>query len=197
MKNNNLENILDYKSLYYDLKDKYDKVSMELEELKIDNKLKEEEINLLRQKLNSNLNCINSFENKGSSSMKGEDNLNNDNNNSIFKQNNKKYDTYSVDSFRNDLEQGNDLLQELMKNDIEEINSQRNNNDKKLMKIEHNYFQILKNKLIIDKNNNKNSEKNHINKTLTGDIDAILLNIKMKQESLHQTQKMFNLHKEK
>ena len=196
MKDNNLENILDYKSLYYDLKNKYDKISMELEELRIDNKLKEEEINLLRKKLNSNFNCIGPFENKDSSSIKGDDNLNNENNNSIYKQNNKKYDTYSVDSFRNELEQGNDLLQDLMKNEIEEMNSQRNNNYKILMKIEHNYFQIISNKFILDKNNNnKNTDKNKINKTLTGDIDAILLNIKMKQASLHQTQKMFNLQK--
>ena len=196
MKDNNLENILDYKSLYYDLKNKYDKISMELEELRIDNKLKEEEINLLRKKLNSNFNSIGPFENKDSSSVKGDDNLNNENNNSIYKQNNKKYDTYSVDSFRNELEQGNDLLQDLMKNEIEEMNSQRNNNYKILMKIEHNYFQIISNKFILDKNNNnKNTDKNKINKTLTGDIDAILLNIKMKQASLHQTQKMFNLQK--
>ena len=47
-----MENI-DYKNLYYDLKNKYDKLSMELEELKIDNKLKEEEINLLRKKIDS------------------------------------------------------------------------------------------------------------------------------------------------
>ena len=189
---NNLDN-LDYKNLYYDLKSKYDKISMELEELKIDNKLKEEEIDLLRKKINSNLNFhlnFNNLENKDSSSIKGDDNnFFNDNNNSISKQNNKKYDTYSVDSFRNDLDQGNDLLQELMKNELDEINMQRINNFKKVLKIDKNNFQILSSKSAGDKNN--------INRALTGDIDAILLNIKMKQESLHQTQKMFNFQDNK
>ena len=192
MKDSNLEN-LDYKSLYYDLKSKYEKITIELEELKIDNKLKEEEINLLRKKMNSNLNFhlnFNNLENKDSSSIKGDDNnFFNDNNNSISKQNNKKYDTYSVDSFRNDLDQGNDLLQELMKNELEEINMQRINNFKKVLKIDKNNFQILSSKSAGDKNN--------INRALTGDIDAILLNIKMKQESLHQTQKMFNFQDNK
>ena len=56
MRNNDLDSIIDYKNLYYDIKNKYDKISMELEELKIDNKLKDEEINLLRRKLNANTN---------------------------------------------------------------------------------------------------------------------------------------------
>ena len=192
MKNDKVETI-DYKLLYYDLKNKYDKISMELEELKIDNKLKEEEINILRKKLHSNLNFnlnINSLENKDSSSVKGDDNnLFNENNNSILKQSNKKYDTYSVDSFRNDLDQGNDLLQELMKNEIDDINIQRINNYKKILKIEKNNFEILSKK--------SSGDKNNINRALTGDIDAILLNIKMKQQSLHQTQKMFNFQNNK
>ena len=188
MKNDNSEN-LDFKILYYELKSKYDKISMELEELKIDNKLKEEEINLLRKKLTSNLNFnlnINSLENKDSSFIKGDDNNIFNENNSILKQNNKKYDTYSVDSFRNDLEQGNDLLQDLMKNEIDEI---KINHFKKILKIEKNNFEILSKK--------SNGDKNNINRALTGDIDAILLNIKMKQQSLHQTQKMFNFQDNK
>ena len=192
MKTDKVETI-DYKLLYYDLKNKYDKISMELEELKIDNKLKEEEINILRKKLHSNLHFnlnINSLENKDSSSIKGDDNnLFNENNNSILKQSNKKYDTYSVDSFRNDLDQGNDLLQELMKNEIDDINIQRINNYKKILKIEKNNFEILSKK--------SSGDKNNINRALTGDIDAILLNIKMKQQSLHQTQKMFNFQNNK
>ena len=180
---------LDYKALYYDLKNKYDKLSMELEELKIDNKLKEDEINLLKKKLASNKNFnrinINTLENRDSSSIKGDDNNILNDNYSILEQNNKKYDTYSVDSFRNDIEQSNDLLQDLMKNELDELNFQRNKYHKSIMKIEKNNFQILSSKSI--------GEKNNINRALTGDIDAILLNIKMKQESLHQTQKMFNL----
>ena len=162
---------------------------MELEELKIDNKLKEDEINLLKKKLASNKNFnrinINTLENRDSSSIKGDDNNILNDNYSILKQNNKKYDTYSVDSFRNDIEQSNDLLQDLMKNELDELNFQRNKYYKSIMKIEKNNFEILSSKSI--------GEKNNINRALTGDIDAILLNIKMKQESLHQTQKMFNL----
>ena len=109
----------------------------------------------------------------------------------MYKQNNTKYDKYSMDSFRNDPEQGNDLLQELMKTEIEEMKLQ---NMKKFMKIEKNNFQILSNKLNSNNNNINIGDQNRINKTLTGDIDAILLNIKKKQESLHQTQKMFNLN---
>ena len=195
METNELHSILDYKNLYYDIKNKYDKLSMELEELKIDNKLKDEEINLLRRKLNSNSNLIrlNYLDNKVSSSIKGDEN----DNNFGDKQMNKKYDTYSIDSFRNDPEQGNDLLQELMKSEIDDIKLQKYKN---LMKIEKFNFELLSNKInknTNDKNNNFIGEKNKINKVLTGDIDAILLNIKMKQESLHQTQKMFNLNNDK
>ena len=195
METNELHSILDYKNLYYDIKNKYDKLSMELEELKIDNKLKDEEINLLRRKLNSNSNLIrlNYLDNIVSPSIKGDEN----DNNFGDKQINKKYDTYSIDSFRNDPEQGNDLLQELMKNEIDDIKLQKYKN---LMKIEKFNFELLSNKInknINDKSNNFIGEKNKINKVLTGDIDAILLNIKMKQESLHQTQKMFNLNNDK
>ena len=191
MEQNDDNNIIDYKLLYYDMKDKYDKLSMELEELKIDNKLKEEEINLLRKKINLNIINIDNNNNKDSSFLKGEDPIFNFNDNSMVKQSSKKFDTYSVDSFRNDPEQANDLLQELMKNEIDEIKIQKMNNYKNIMKIEQNYFQIISNKSIGDNN------KNIINKTLTGDIDAILLNIKMKQKSLYQTQKMFNLQNDK
>ena len=193
MKDDDIENNIDYKNLYYDIKDKYDKILIELEELKIDIKLKEEEIILLRKKLNSNSNYIrinyNALDRKDSSSFKGEDNNNNNlfNDNSIYKQTEKKYDNYSVDSFRNDVEQGKDLLQELMKSEMDEIQFEKFKN---MMEIENNNFQILSNKAMNDKTNN-------INRTLTGDIDAILLNIKMKQESLHQTQKMFNLKNDK
>ena len=195
METNEFHSILDYKNLYYDIKNKYDKLSMELEELKIDNKLKDEEINLLRRKLNSNSNLIrlNYLDNKVSSSIKGDEN----DNNFGDKQMNKKYDTYSIDSFRNDPEQGNDLLQELMKSEIDDIKLQKYKN---LMKIEKFNFELLSNKIkknTIDKSNNFIGEKNKINRVLTGDIDAILLNIKMKQESLHQTQKMFNLNNDK
>ena len=195
METNELHSILDYKNLYYDIKNKYDKLSMELEELKIDNKLKDEEINLLRRKLNSNSNLIrlNYLDNIVSPSIKGDEN----DNNFGDKQMNKKYDTYSIDSFRNDPEQGNDLLQELMKSEIDDIKLQKYKN---LMKIENLNFELLSNKInknINDKINNFIGEKNKINKVLTGDIDAILLNIKMKQESLHQTQKMFNLNNDK
>ena len=193
MKDEDIENNIDYKNLYYDIKEKYEKILIELEELKIDIKLKEEEITLLRKKLNSNSNDIrinyNSLENKDSSFFKGEDNNNNNlfNDNSIYKQTEKKYDNYSVDSFRNDVEQGKDLLQELMKSEMDEIKLEKIKN---MMEIENNNFQILSNKTMSDKANN-------INRTLTGDIDAILLNIKIKQESLHQTQKMFNLKNDK
>ena len=218
MNQDDFASIIDYKNLYYDIKNKYDRITMELEELKIDNKLKEEEINLLRRKLslNSNLIRINYLEKKDSSSINGDDNVNNDNYNSAFKQINKKYDSYSIDSFRNDPEQGNDLLQELMKSEVDDIKLQKLKNS---LKIEKFNIQILSKKLdkiIINENeainiNNKNFSnkindfnkiKNininkNINKTLAGDIDAILLNIKKKQESLHETQKMFNLENDK
>jgi hypothetical protein len=215
MRNNDLDSIIDYKNLYYDIKNKYDKIAMELEELKIDNKLKDEEINLLRRKLNANTNSnlirINYLEKKDS-----EDNVFNENFNSAFKQINKKYDSYSIDSFRNDPEQGNDLLQELMKSELDDMKLQKLKNS---LKIEKFNLQILSNnldKFIINDNETNNNGNNNIsnnindikkiknininknlNRTLTGDIDAILLNIKMKQESLHQTQKMFNLKNDK
>ena len=212
MRNNDLDSIIDYKNLYYDIKNKYDKITMELEELKIDNKLKDEEINLLRRKLNTNSNLIriNYFEKKDA-----DDNAYNDNFNSAFKQINKKYDSYSIDSFRNDPEQGNDLLQELMKSELDDMKLQKLKNS---LKIEKFNLQILSNnldKFIIDDNETNNNGNNisykindikkiknininkNINRTLTGDIDAILLNIKKKQESLHQTQKMFNLKNDK
>ena len=215
MRNNDLDSIIDYKNLYYDIKNKYDKITMELEELKIDNKLKDEEINLLRRKLNtytnSNLIRINYLEKKDS-----EDNAFNENFNSAFKQINKKYDSYSIDSFRNDPEQGNDLLQELMKSELDDMKLQKLKNS---LKIEKFNLQILSNNLdkfiINDNETNKNGNNNisnnindikkiknininkNINRALTGDIDAILLNIKKKQESLHQTQKMFNLNNDK
>jgi hypothetical protein len=214
MRKDDLDSIIDYKNLYYDIKDKYDKITMELEELKIDNKLKDEEINLLRRKLNSNLNAnlirINYLDKKDS-----EDNVYNDNFNSAFKQINKKYDSYSIDSFRNEPEQGNDLLQELMKSEIDDMKLQKLKNT---LKIEKFNIQILSTKLdkfIINENEINNNDNNNtitnkindikkikninknINKTLAGDIDAILLNIKKKQEYLHETQKMFNLENDK
>ena len=217
MSKNDFVSIIDYKNLYYDIKNKYDKITMELEELKIDNKLKEEEINLLRRKLslNSNLIRINYLEKKDSSSVNGDDNANNDNFNSAFKQINKKYDSYSIDSFRNEPEQGNDLLQELMKSEIDDMKLQKLKNT---LKIEKFNIQILSTKLdkfIINENEINNNDNNNtttnkindikkikninknINKTLAGDIDAILLNIKKKQEYLHETQKMFNLENDK
>ena len=215
MRKDDLDSIIDYKNLYYDIKNKYEKITMELEELKIDNKLKDEEINLLRRKLNSNLNAnlirINYLDKKDS-----EDNVYNDNFNSAFKQINKKYDSYSIDSFRNEPEQGNDLLQELMKSEMDDMKLQKLKNS---LKIEKFNLQILSNnldKFIINENETNNNGNNNIfnnindikkikniniskniNRTLTGDIDAILLNIKKKQESLHQTQKMFNLKNDK
>ena len=215
MRKDDLDSIIDYKNLYYDIKNKYEKITMELEELKIDNKLKDEEINLLRRKLNSNLNSnlirINYLDKKDS-----EDNAYNDNFNSAFKQINKKYDSYSIDSFRNEPEQGNDLLQELMKSEMDDMKLQKLKNS---LKIEKFNLQILSNnldKFIINENETNNNGNNNIfnnindikkikninisqnlNRTLTGDIDAILLNIKKKQESLHQTQKMFNLNNDK
>ena len=215
MRNNDLDSIIDYKNLYYDIKNKYDKISMELEELKIDNKLKDEEINLLRRKLNTNTNSnlirINYLDKKDS-----EDNAFNENFNSAYKQINKKYDSYSIDSFRNDPEQGNDLLQELMKSELDDMKLQKLKNS---LKIEKFNLQILSNNLdkcIINDNETNNNGYNNIsnnindikkiknihinkniNRALTGDIDAILLNIKKKQESLHQTQKMFNLKNDK
>ena len=100
-------------------------------------------------------------------------------NNSVYKNNSKKYETYSVDSFRNEVEHNNDLINDLIKIDADEI--KRNSNEiKSLMKIENSInFQIISNKKNI--------------KSLIFDIDEILLNIKKKQESLHQTEKMLNI----
>jgi hypothetical protein len=216
MSKNDFVSIIDYKNLYYDIKNKYDKITMELEELKIDNKLKEEEINLLRRKLslNSNLIRINYLEKKDSSSVNGDDNANNDNFNSAFKQINKKYDSYSIDSFRNEPEQGNDLLQELMKSEIDDMKLQKLKNTLKIEKFNIQILSTKFDKFIINENEINNIDNNNItnkindikkikninkniNKTLTGDIDAILLNIKKKQEYLHETQKMFNLENDK
>ena len=103
-----------------------------------------------------------------------------------------------------------------MKSELDDMKLQKLKNS---LKIEKFNLQILSNnldKFIIynkETNNNGNNSlfnnindikkikninvKKNINRTLTGDIDAILLNIKKKQESLHQTQKMFNLKNEK
>ena len=164
MSKDDFVSIIDYKNLYYDIKNKYDKITIELEELKIDNKLKEEEINLLRRKLslNSNLIRINYLEKKDSSSINGDDNANNDNYNSAFKQINKKYDSYSIDSFRNDPEQGNDLLQELMKSEIDDMKQQKLKNS---LKIEKFNIQILSKKLdkfIINENETNYIDNNNI-----------------------------------
>ena len=168
MKNNEKQEELaittDYKNLYFDLKEKYNKLEIELEELRIKIKLKEEEINKLKDKIKKKENIIrlnlNSFDKND--------------NNDIYKNNSKKYETYSIDSFRNEQEQRNDLLNELIKTEFEEIK-----NNKNIMIIENYNFKIVSNKKNI--------------KDLTNDIDIILSNIKKKQESLHQTQKMLNL----
>lgn len=102
-----------------------------------------------------------------------------------------------------------------MKSELDDMKLQKLKNS---LKIEKFNLQILSNnldKFIIDDNETNNNGNNisykindikkiknininkNINRTLTGDIDAILLNIKKKQESLHQTQKMFNLKNDK
>ena len=99
MKNNEKQEELtittDYKNLYFDLKEKYNKLEIELEELRIKIKLKEEEINKLKDKIKKKENIIrlnlNSFDKND--------------NNDIYKNNSKKYETYSIDSFRNEQEQ--------------------------------------------------------------------------------------------
>ena len=48
---------LDYKNLYFVLKEKYDKLKIEIDELKLENKNKENELNKLRKKINF-LNCF-------------------------------------------------------------------------------------------------------------------------------------------
>ena len=190
-KNNNetkIEDILNYKMLYYDLKKKYDKMALELEELKIDLKIKEDELNSLKNKLDDPTNNlkIDCFQNNKSSDI-------------YCKYNSKKnMDNYSIDSSRIDAEQDQELLHELIKGDLDEIN---NNSSKKIVK-ERFEIQLLAAKNNNNEANNSNNgsrklsitKNNKINKSLTGDIDAILQNIKKKQESLHQTQKMFNLN---
>ena len=164
---------LDYKNLYFVLKEKYDKLKVEIDELKLENKNKENELNKLRKKINSKENFIrlnlNSIDKKENNFIE---------NNNTYKPTSKKYETYSVDSFRNEIEKDNDLLNELINAENDEII----NNTKSLnIKIENvdNFF-IASNKKIM---------KNFIIK----DIDDILLNIKKKQQSLYQTQKMLNL----
>ena len=164
---------LDYKNLYFVLKEKYDKLKVEIDELKLENKNKENELNKLRKKINSKENFIrlnlNSIDKKENNFI---------DNNNTYKPTSKKYETYSVDSFRNEIEKDNDLLNELINAENDEII----NNTKALnIKIENvdNFFIT----------SNKKNMKNFIIK----DIDDILLNIKKKQQSLYQTQKMLNL----
>ena len=164
---------LDYKNLYFVLKEKYDKLKIEIDELKLENKNKENELNKLRKKINSKENFIrlnlNSIDKKENNFI---------DNNNTYKPTSKKYETYSVDSFRNEIEKDNDLLNELINAENDEII----NNTKSLnIKIEtiDNFFIT----------SNKKNMKNFIIK----DIDDILLNIKKKQQSLYQTQKMLNL----
>ena len=164
---------LDYKNLYFVLKEKYDKLKIEIDELKLENKNKENELNKLRKKINSKENFIrlnlNSIDKKENNFI---------DNNNTYKPTSKKYETYSVDSFRNEIEKDNDLLNELINAENDEII----NNTKALnIKIENvdNFFIT----------SNKKNMKNFIIK----DIDDILLNIKKKQQSLYQTQKMLNL----
>ena len=162
----------DYKKLYFDLKEKYDKLKTESEELRTENKIKDIELQKLRKNpkdelMKLNLNYLDKKD------------IANLDNNSVYKNNSKKYETYSVDSFRNEVEHNNDLINDLIKIDADEIN--RNSSEiKNLMKIENSAnFQIISNKKNI--------------KSLIFDIDEILLNIKKKQESLHQTEKMLNI----
>ena len=164
---------LDYKNLYFVLKEKYDKLKVEIDELKLENKNKENELNKLRKKINSKENFIrlnlNSIDKKENNFIE---------NNNTYKPTSKKYETYSVDSFRNEIEKDNDLLNELINAENDEII----NNTKSLnIKIENidNFF-IASNKKIM-------------RTFIIKDIDDILLNIKKKQQSLYQTQKMLNL----
>ena len=182
MKNYEFKLNLDYKDLYFDLKEKYDKLKTEIEELKLEEKIKDNELNKLRIKLNAKETLkinLNSFDKKDLSYIKFEDN-NNIDSNIISKHNSKKYETYSVDSFRNEMEQRNDLLNDLMKSENEEIKLQNLNYIRGLMEIEkRDNFQISTKKLNVE--------------TLILDIDSILLNIKKKQESLYQTKTILNL----
>ena len=179
------EQDLDYKNLYIDLKEKYNKLKTEYEELKLDIKIKDNELNNLRKILKSKENIIrlnfNSFDKKDFSCLNNEESNNNNlDTNEMNKHYSKKYETYSVDSFRNEMEQGNDLLNELIKDENDEIKLKNINFMKELFEIEkRDNFQILTNKKNI--------------KTLIMNIDDILLNIKKKKESLYQTQKMLNL----
>ena len=167
MTDNGINDELDYKNLYFDLKKKYDKLKSELEETIIENKQKDNELNILKEKMNSKENMVKlnlkSLDKKDFSNSKLEEN--NIIDNIAYKQTSKKYETYSVDSFRNEIEQGNDLLNELMKAENEEIKNQNLNNNQALIKIENKEnFKILSNK------KNVNS--------LIKDIDLILFKYK-------------------
>ena len=58
MTNNESNDDLDYKNMYFDLKKKYDKLKSELEETIIENKQKDNELNILKEKMNSKENMI-------------------------------------------------------------------------------------------------------------------------------------------
>ena len=163
MKNNDDNDEFDYKKLYFELKEKYDKLKTESEELRTENKIKDIELQKLRRNSKDDLMKLNL-----NSLDKKEDN------NSVYNKNtSKKYETYSVDSFRNEIEHNNDLLNDLIKIDADEIKNSK-------IKVENSInFQILTNKKNI--------------KSLIVDIDEILSSIKKKQESLNQTQKMLNI----
>ena len=164
---------LDYKNLYFVLKEKYDKLKVEIDELKLENKNKENELNKLRKKINSKENFIrlnlNSIDKKENNFIE---------NNNTYKPTSKKYETYSVDSFRNEIEKDNDLLNELINAENDEIIKNTKSLNIKIENVD-NFFIAT----------NKKNMKNFIIK----DIDDILLNIKKKQQSLYQTQKMLNL----
>ena len=179
MKNDENKVDLDYKNLYFELKEKYDKLKIEIEELRLQNKSKENELNKLRKNSKENFIRLNLNSLDKKDFLSDFNNIGDNNNNNIYKHNSKKYGKYSIDSFRNDIEQGNDILNDLIKTDIDEI---KLNN----FKIEDNEcFQIIS----IQKNNFNNININ----SFLNDIDTILLNIKRKQESLYQTKKMLNL----
>ena len=164
---------LDYKNLYFVLKEKYDKLKLEIDELKLENKNKENELNKLRKKINSKENFIrlnlNSIDKKENNFI---------DNNNTYKPTSKKYETYSVDSFRNEIEKDNDLLNELINAENDEIINNTKSLNIKIETIDN--FHIASNKKIM---------KTFIIK----DIDDILLSIKKKTQSLYQTQKMLNL----
>ena len=164
---------LDYKNLYFVLKEKYDKLKIEIDELKLENKNKENELNKLRKKINSKENFIrlnlNSIDKKENNFI---------DNNNAYKPTSKKYETYSVDSFRNEIEKDNDLLNELINAENDEIINNTKSLNIKIETIDN--FHIA-------------SNKNIMRTFIIKDIDDILLNIKKKQQSLYQTQKMLNL----